>query len=86
MFRFTRLMFGVNAAPEIFQREMCRLLEEIPNVIIYIDDVLIYADSLEELRETTAKVMRILRNNNLTLTTTKCELDKTRVLGARTRR
>lgn len=79
MFRFTRLMFGVNAAPEIFQREMCRLLEEIPNVIIYIDDVLIYADSLEELRETTAKVMRILRNNNLTLNTTKCELDKTRI-------
>lgn len=28
MFRFTRLMFGVNCAPEIFQREMSRILVE----------------------------------------------------------
>lgn len=39
MFRFTRLMFGVNCAPEIFQREMSRILEGIGNLIVYIDDV-----------------------------------------------
>lgn len=79
MFRFTRLMFGVNCAPEIFQREMCRLLEGTKNVIVYIDDVLIFAKSLEELRTTTARVLQILRKNNLTLNMAKCELDKTRL-------
>ncbi|XP_058814309.1 uncharacterized protein LOC131678289 [Topomyia yanbarensis] len=48
MYRFTRLMFGVNCAPEIFQREMCRLLEGIANIVVYIDDILIFGKSLEE--------------------------------------
>lgn len=77
MYRFTRLMFGVNCAPEIFQREMCRLLEGVENKIVYIDDVLIFADTLDKLRRTTAQVLEILRANNLTLNQKKCEFDKT---------
>lgn len=76
MYRFTRLMFGVNCAPEIFQREMCRLLDGIENLIVYIDDVLIFANTLDELRETTSHVLKILRANNLTLNVDKCEYDK----------
>lgn len=77
MYRFTRLMFGVNCAPEIFQREMCRLLEGVDNIIVYIDDILIFADSLEELRLSTAKVLKILRDNKLTLNVAKCEYERT---------
>lgn len=51
MYRFKRLMFGVNCAPEIFQREMTRILKDFPNVIVYIDDILIFASSLSELRK-----------------------------------
>ncbi|XP_062542266.1 uncharacterized protein K02A2.6-like [Armigeres subalbatus] len=80
MFRFTRLMFGVNCAPEIFQREMTRILEGIEHKIIYIDDVLLFADSLEKLRETVAQVLQIFKDNNLTLNTEKCEYDKTEVI------
>lgn len=76
MYRFTRLMFGVNCAPEIFQREMCRLLEGISNVIVYIDDILIFAATLEKLRSITGHVLRILRTHNLTLNVEKCEFDK----------
>lgn len=70
-------MFGVNCAPEVFQREMTRILESVKNKVIYIDDVLLFADSLEELHKTVAQVLRILRNHNLTLNTEKCEFDKT---------
>lgn len=76
MYRFTRLMFGVNCAPEIFQREMSRLLDGIDNIIVYIDDVLIFADTLEKLKTTTGQVLRILRANNLTLNEEKCEFEK----------
>lgn len=79
MFRFTRLMFGVNCAPEIFQREMARILETIENKIVYIDDVLLFADTLEELHETVAQTLEILKANNLTLNEEKCEYDKTRI-------
>lgn len=79
MFRFTRLMFGVNCAPEIFQREMTRVLEGIPNIIIYIDDILVFAGTIEELRATVNKILELLRTNNLTLNESKCEYDKERV-------
>lgn len=79
MYRFKRLMFGVNCAPEIFQREMTRILEGFPNVIVYIDDILIFAKSLVELRKTVAQVMQVLRANNLTLNKDKCEFDKRQV-------
>lgn len=79
MFRFTRLMFGVNCAPEVFQREMTRILESVENKIVYIDDVLLFADNLEELHKTVAQVLEILRANNLTLNADKCEYDKTQI-------
>ncbi|XP_062541058.1 uncharacterized protein K02A2.6-like [Armigeres subalbatus] len=80
MYRFTRLMFGVNCAPEVFQREMTRILKDVSdNVIVYIDDFLIFADTLQGLRTNVAKVLQILRTNNLTLNTAKCEFDKTKV-------
>ena len=79
MYRFTRLLFGVNCAPEAFQREMARIFKGVRNIIIYIDDILIFAKSLEELRKTTSEVLRILRANNLTLNKEKCEYDQTRI-------
>ncbi|XP_055585140.1 uncharacterized protein K02A2.6-like [Uranotaenia lowii] len=79
MYRFTRLMFGVNCAPEVFQREMTRILEEVPNVIVYIDDILVFAKSLQELHASIALVLQILRRNNLTLNSEKCEFDKQRI-------
>ena len=79
MFRFTRLMFGVNCAPEIFQREMSRILEGVKNKIVYIDDVLIFAVCLEELHATVEEVLNIMKANNLTLNPSKCEYDKTEI-------
>lgn len=75
MYRFKRLMFGVNCAPEIFQKEMMRILGHIKNVIVYIDDILVFAESLEELHKTVSEVLQILRNNNLTLNMEKCEIN-----------
>ncbi|XP_055633129.1 uncharacterized protein LOC129773540 [Toxorhynchites rutilus septentrionalis] len=79
MFRFTRLMFGVNCAPEIFQREMTRILEGVENIIVYIDDVLVFAKTLEELRKTVTRVLKIFKTNNLTLNAKKCEFDRTAI-------
>jgi hypothetical protein len=52
MRRFTRLVFGVNCAPEIFQRVMERILAGIRNVVIFIDDILVFGENQMKLKET----------------------------------
>lgn len=48
VYRFRRLMFGIKSAPELFQREMENLFRGIKGLIVYMDDVLIYAETDEE--------------------------------------
>lgn len=81
--RFTRLAFGVNCAPEAFQKIMEDCLRGCAGVAIFIDDILIYAKSLEELRARTNAVKERLRENNLTLNNEKCayEREETEFLG-----
>lgn len=76
MYRFTRLVFGVNCAPEKFQEIMKRKFRDVPGLIIFVDDFLIYAQSLNELEQRTGLVMKILAENNLQLNDKKCEYAK----------
>ena len=43
LFQYTRLPYGVSSAPAIFQRTMESLLQGIPQVMGYLDDILISA-------------------------------------------
>ena len=47
LFRYCRLPFGIVSAPVIFQCAMDTLLQGIPHVICYIDDILV-TDLTEE--------------------------------------
>ena len=76
MRRFTRLVFGVNCAPEIFQRFMERILEGLRGVVVFIDDVLVYAESQVQLQERTKSVLKVLADNNLTLNEEKCVFEQ----------
>lgn len=71
--RFTRLLFGVNCAPEIFQREMERILKGCKGCINYIDDILIFGTTKEQLKKREEKVLKRLEENNLTLNRSKCK-------------
>lgn len=76
MYRFTRLVFGVNCAPEIFQQIMERILRDKQGVVVFIDDVLVYGANISELQARTQSVMQELDKNNLSLNAKKCEFDK----------
>ena len=41
LFQFTRLPFGIASAPAIFQQQMEKILQGIPKVACYLDDVLV---------------------------------------------
>ena len=45
LYRYNRLPFGVSAAPAIFQRTMKNLLQDMPHVSIYLDDILVTGTS-----------------------------------------
>ena len=45
LFQYTRLPFGVAAAPAIFQRTMESLLGDLAHVCIYLDDILVTGES-----------------------------------------
>lgn len=79
LLRFTRLPFGLSCAPELFQRTMERLLAKCKNIVIYLDDILVYGRTLDELKRCVAAVKDVLRQYRLTINEEKSEYDRTKV-------
>lgn len=67
LMRYKRLMFGLSAAPEIFQKCMESILGGFPWLIIYIDDILIHATDEETLKQRITIVKKRLLDNNIIL-------------------
>ena len=79
LYRFNRLPFGVSSAPGIFQRAMESLLQDIPSVVVYIDDILITGATEAEHLQTLSKVLERLESAGLTLKKEKCVFASTSV-------
>lgn len=73
LYQYTRMPFGVSsAAPSIFQRIMESLLQGIPKVMVYIDDILITGSTDKEHLETLEKVLSKLKEAGIHLKRDKC--------------
>lgn len=48
LYRYTRLMFGINCAPEIFQRIMEQILAGLRGWLCFLDDILVHGETREE--------------------------------------
>ncbi|XP_025116120.1 uncharacterized protein K02A2.6-like [Pomacea canaliculata] len=73
---FKRLPFGISSAPEIFQRTMETILKDVPNIICYFDDILVYSENEQAHEKHLERVMKTLASANLKLNYEKCELRK----------
>jgi hypothetical protein len=72
---FTRLPFGLKGAPSYFQHVMSyEVLKDLCFVIceVYIDDIIIYGDTEEEILERTAQVFNRFREFNIHIKRSKC--------------
>ena len=67
LYRYNRLPFGVSSAPGIFQRVMESLLNGIPGVIVYIDDILVTGTTTEEHLKALDEVLSRLEKAGLCL-------------------
>ena len=76
LYRYTRLPFGIASAPAIFQKTMDVILQGIPHVCCYIDDILITGVNQQEHLQNLEEVLRRLEQNNLRIKKSKCEFFK----------
>ena len=73
LFQYTRLPFGIASAPAVFQKTMDSILQGIPHVACYIDDILVTgADDAEHLQNL-EEVCRRLEQHGLRVKKPKCE-------------
>lgn len=57
-FRFKRLPFGIKSAPEVFHKNFSKIFTDIPEVLIYIDSLIILANKETELNQKYDKLLK----------------------------
>ena len=75
-----RLPFGVSSAPRIFQRTMETLLQAIPGVVVYLDDILITGRNEQEHLSNLGKGSTKLEEAGLRLNKDKCWFMQSKVV------
>jgi Reverse transcriptase (RNA-dependent DNA polymerase) len=79
LFEPTVLFFGMCNSPATFQAMMDSIFSDMieeRRVIVYMDDILIFAENWEELQKRTKQVLQRLRENDFFLKPKKCEFNK----------
>lgn len=72
LYECNRLPFGIASAPAVFQRAMDAILQGIPHVICYLDDILITGRTPEEHIQHLEEVLRRLQKHGMRLKKEKC--------------
>ena len=76
------MFFGLTNSPATFQAMMNSLFGDLiasGKVVIYLDDILIFTETIEEHREVVRQVLEVLRQNHLYLKPEKCEFEQTSI-------
>ena len=76
LFIFPRTPFGLKNAGQDFQRLMDEILGDLPRVYVYIDDILIASETLEQHLQDIETVFKRLAENGLVIQRSKCVLGK----------
>ena len=76
------MFFGLTNSPATFQTMMDDIFEDLISegvVVVYLDDILIFTETLEEHQKVTRRVLELLEKHKLYLRPDKCEFEKTMV-------
>jgi hypothetical protein len=76
------MFFGMTNSPATFQGLMNSIFSDLiaaGTVAVYLDDILIFTNTLEEHWKIVWEVLKRLRNHNLYLRPEKCEFEKTKI-------
>lgn len=80
LFEFPRMPFGLRNAAQTFQRFMCHSVFPDHNFLfVYIDDIIIASDSIEEHRKHLQEVFSRLEKFGITINLSKCIFEQTKL-------
>ncbi|KAG0420546.1 Retrovirus-related Pol polyprotein from transposon [Dictyocoela roeselum] len=66
-FVFNKMPFGLCNAPATFQRIMNALFKDIPETLVYLDDILVYSSSIEKHYNSLQVAFKILKENRISV-------------------
>lgn len=72
LFKYKRLVYGLSSSPGIFQRIMTNLLQDIPNVQVFLDDIIIGTETVTQHLVILNKLFERLCSSGFKLKTNKC--------------
>ena len=78
-FRYKRLIYGISAAPELFQKLIQQTIADIPNCRNIADDIIVYGKNQSEHDECVSKLLSRLQDKGLTLRREKCQFNQNAV-------
>ena len=76
LYQFTRLPFGIASAPAIFQKAMDAILQGLPQVICYFNDILVTGATDDEHLQNSEEVLTRLQQHGIRLKREKCQFMK----------
>ena len=79
MYRYKRLLFGLNAAFELFQQQISNLFRDEEGITNISDDILVFGKTPLEHNQNLRKCFSILKENGLTLSKDKCQFMKSEI-------
>ena len=72
LFEYNFMPFGLRNSSSTFQRYMDDLFRNLPFVFVYLDDILVFSDNLEQHISHLDQIFKILADNNLSISVKKC--------------
>ena len=72
LYQFVRLPFGIASAPAVFQKTMDTVLQGLPKVLCYLDDILITGSNEEEHFQNVEQVLQRLQQYGIRAKRSKC--------------
>ena len=80
LYRYKRLMFGINSAPEVYQHVIQQTLQGCEGVANISDNIIVHSRSTEEHNKRLQQVLERLKEKNLTLNAKKCKFHMTQLV------
>ena len=66
-YTFLRMPFGLSSSPEVWQRNVCQLYENVEGYAGIADDILLWGSDIEEHNKSLRAVLQKARDSNLKL-------------------
>ena len=73
-YKFLRMPFGLASSPEVWQRAVCQIYENMEGCAVIADDILVWGSNIEEHNKRLRTVLQKARDSNLKPNKSKCKI------------